>query len=148
MKLSIFDFDGTITSHDSFIDFIFYSHGPIKSLLGILFLSPVLILYFIKILPNWKTKEIVFSYFFKGWKENNFKKTASKYSTQQLPKILKKNALERIVFHQKSGDKVLICTASFECYLKNWCQNEGCDLIGTKIEFKDGLLTGKFSSKK
>jgi phosphatidylglycerophosphatase C len=67
MTLAIFDFDGTISSKDSFEDFIFFTHGFTKTALGILFNSPVLVLYLLKIISNEQAKQKIFNYFYGGW---------------------------------------------------------------------------------
>ena len=45
MNLALFDFDGTITNRDSFIDFIKFAKGNLKFFQGFMILSPILILY-------------------------------------------------------------------------------------------------------
>jgi len=45
MKLAIFDFDGSITSMDSFENFILFRNGGIKTLRGLLNEIPALLGY-------------------------------------------------------------------------------------------------------
>ena len=45
MKIVFFDFDGTITSYDSFLGFIRFVVGDFNFVKGLLTLSPILILY-------------------------------------------------------------------------------------------------------
>jgi hypothetical protein len=61
-----FDFDGTITSRDTFFEFIKFIKGEKRFYTGLLLYSPLLIAYKMKLYPNWKVKEKIFSYFFKG----------------------------------------------------------------------------------
>ncbi len=147
MKLALFDFDGTITTKDSMVDFITYAGGYKKFLLGFFLLSPILILYKLKLIPNWKAKEIVLSYFFKGWEIKYFENKAERYSRDELPKIVRKTALEKIDWHKAQGHKVAVVTASIEDWLKGWCEVYSLDLIATKLEVKNGRLTGRFSTK-
>ena len=76
MKLAIFDFDGTITTDDSLIKFIRFVIGDAKTLWGMILLSPMLITYKLKFIPNYKAKQIMLSYFFKGMDEQQFQKFA------------------------------------------------------------------------
>ena len=62
----LFDFDGTITTKDTLIEVIRYAVGTPRLLLGFLLFSPVLVLMKLHLYPNWKAKQRVFSYFFKG----------------------------------------------------------------------------------
>ena len=56
-SLALFDFDGTITFKDTLFEFIIHSKGRMRFLLGIAVLSPVFVLYLLRIIPNWKAKE-------------------------------------------------------------------------------------------
>ena len=46
--IAFFDFDGTITIKDSFIDFLKYSKGNIDFFKGIIILSPLIIAFYLK----------------------------------------------------------------------------------------------------
>ena len=146
MKLAIFDFDGTITTKDSFIEFIYYAVGPARFLLGFTYLAPVLILYFLKVLPNWKAKEISLTYFFNNWPVDQFQKIADDYSKNKISSIVKKSALEKIQWHKAQGHTVVVVSASPENYLSSWCQTYDIALIATRLESKDGKLTGKLAT--
>lgn len=147
MHLAIFDFDGTVTTRDSFTDFIFYSRGLLRTFLGILAVSPALILYVLKVMPNWKAKQKVFAHFYKGWKQERFEAAALRYAQKRLSAIVRPAALERLHWHQGKGHRIVIVSASFENYLKPWCGRYGFDLLATRLEVKDGVLTGRFASK-
>ena len=146
MTLAIFDFDGTISTKDSFEDFIFFTHGFTKTVLGILINSPILVLYLLKIISNEQAKQKIFAHFYGGWEADRFKTLATQYTQKYLPKILRPKALERLAWHKKEGHKIVVVSASFENYLSIWCQNEGIDLIATQVEIKEGNLTGQFAS--
>ena len=72
-KIAFFDFDGTITTDDSLIKFIRYAKGDMQTVLGMLLLSPMLVIYKLKLIPNYKAKQMMLSYFFKGMDEEQFK---------------------------------------------------------------------------
>lgn len=65
-KIYAYDFDGTLTSHDSFLAFIRYACGAWAFWLGLLRYSPWLILMKLHLYSNGKAKQKVFSHFFKG----------------------------------------------------------------------------------
>ena len=64
MQLCLFDFDGTITTEDSLIKFIRFVVGDVKTLWGMIILSPMLITYKLKLIPNYKAKQWMLSCFF------------------------------------------------------------------------------------
>ena len=147
MKLSLFDFDGTITTKDSMIDFIQYAVGMPSYYFNMLLLTPMLVAYKLKIIPNHVAKEKLITHFFKGWSSVYFKNIAAKYSIEQIEKIIRPKAIEKITWHQEQGHKVVIVSASMECWLIKWCQKYRIDLIATRLEIENGKLTGKFATK-
>jgi phosphatidylglycerophosphatase C len=146
MQLALFDFDGTITRKDSLLDFIYYAVGPFNSWAGFLYLIPCLMAFKLGVLPNDKTKAIVLSYFFKGWDEQRFQQIAQNYSLTQIDLIVRESARQKIQWHQQQGHKIIIITASLEHYLQDWCSLLKIELIGTRLEFKEGKYTGKLAT--
>lgn len=142
MTLALFDFDGTITTQDSFLKFIRFVVGDSKFVVGLVILSPILIAFKLKIIPNFKAKSIVISYFFKGYDEVEFKNLASEYSLSQIDGIVRPKAKDRLVWHKDQGHKIVIVSASIDYWIYPWCFKNGFELLATKLETKDGLLTG------
>ena len=147
MKIALFDFDGTITTSDSLVGFLQYAVGKPSYYMGLLKLSPILAAYILKIIPNYKAKELLISHFFKGWNINTFQKLADKYSFEKINKILRLKAIEKIAWHKDQGHKIVIVSASMEYWLKSWCQKNGVELIATKLEVIEDKLTGRFATK-
>lgn len=147
MTLVLFDFDGTITKKDSFLKFIRFEVGFIRFLFGLIVLSPILIAYFFKLIPNFKAKSIVFSFFFKGYNERKFRKTATDFSLLHIDNLVRKNVFDRIVWHKDQGHRIVIVSASIDYWLKPWCDLYGFDLLASKIEVNNGILTGKLNGK-
>lgn len=147
MALALFDFDGTITCKDSFGDFIVYAVGRKRFIIGAIRLSPMLFAYALGLIRNWRAKEIVSTHFFKGWDSSRVRELASQYSREQLPRIVRGAAIERIRWHQSRGDTVVVVSASIDLWLADWCNAHDVDLIATKLEVKDGCVTGRFQTK-
>jgi HAD superfamily hydrolase (TIGR01490 family) len=147
LDLALFDFDGTITTDDSLIKFIRFVIGDARFIMGIAIISPMLVAYKLKLIPNYKAKQYMLSYFFKGLSEEKFMQVANKYSLKHIDTILRPKAMEKIGWHKEQGHKIVIVSASIECWLKPWCDKNNLDLIATKLEIKDSIVTGKFLSK-
>jgi HAD superfamily hydrolase (TIGR01490 family) len=147
MNLALFDFDGTITKNDSLIKFIRFAVGDLKFVFGLFILSPVLLAYKIKLIPNFKAKQKMLSYFFKGLEEGKIKAIAEEYSLEHLDKIVRPSALEKIKWHQTLGHEVVVVSASIECWLKPWCDKHSINVLCTQLEMKNGVFTGNFASK-
>ena len=146
-SLALFDFDGTITTDDSLIKFIRFVVGDTKFIWGMTLLSPTLTAYKLKLIPNYKAKQYMLSYFFNGTSEEKFTQVANEYSLNHIDTILRPKAMEKIAWHKEQGHKIVIVSASIECWLKPWCDKNNLDLIATKLEIKDGTVTGKFLTK-
>jgi len=146
MTLALFDFDGTITTKDSLVEFIQFAVGKPKYYFGLLALSPMLLLYKLKLIPNNIAKEKLISYFFKNSDLNDFIKISFTYSTTKIKNIIRPLALEKILWHQEQGHKVVLVSASLKQWLEPWCNEHNIDLICTELEIKNNQLTGKFST--
>lgn len=146
-RLVLFDFDGTITTKDSLADFIQFSIGKPAYYQGLFLQSPMLIAYKLKIIPNDVAKEKFIGSFFKGWDEEKFRNLAIDYSIKKIDSILRPGAIEKMRWHQDKGDRVAVVSASIECWLKPWCEKNGIELLSTRLEMREGKLTGKFSTK-
>jgi phosphatidylglycerophosphatase C len=147
MILTLFDFDGTITKKDSLVDFIQFAVGKPKYYIGLLKLSPMLLVFSLKLIPNYIAKEKLISYFFKNLIQSDFDKLAYTYSIGYLDQIVRPLAMEKIKWHQEQGHHVVIVSASMECWLKPWCNKNNLQLLATKLEVIDKKLTGKFLTK-
>lgn len=147
MNLVLFDFDGTITTKDTLFDFIRYAVGTQVFILKLFLIAPVLLLYVIKCIPNWKAKQIVLRQYFGGWDYQSFSVCAKRYATERLPHLIRDIALNTIHSHIINNDKVVIVSASVEEWIKPWCQNYGIETIATRLEVVDGKLTGNFKDK-
>ncbi len=146
-KLALFDFDGTISYEDTLFKFIRYAVGDLKMILGLIVLSPMLVLYKLKFIPNYKAKELMLAYFFKGMEKEKFENKANEYSLNCLDSIIRTKAIERITWHKKQNHKVVVISASIEAWLKPWCQKNDLELLATKLEFKNGIVSGKLFTK-
>ena len=147
MKLALFDFDGTITTKDSMVEFLLYAVGKRAYYFGLFRLSPILIAYKLKLYSNNRAKERLLGYFFKPIGLKKFQKLVIGYSNDEIDKIIRKEALKKIAWHKQQGDEVVVVSASMECWLKNWCERQNIKLIATRLEIENGKFTGKFKTK-
>lgn len=144
MVLAIFDFDGTITYRDSFRHFLRYAFRRSVYYRGLVLLSPALIAYVLGLMPNDIAKQKVFAHFFRGWTAEDFGALTEKYSSSEIGKIIRPEALVKIEWHQKQGHKVVVVSAAITSWLNYWCTAQGVDLVATEVEEEDQVLTGKF----
>lgn len=150
----VFDFDGTITTRDTFLDFIFFACGWKKLFFGGLKSLSVLIWYFFQTVffKNMAVadivKEKIFTVFFGGIFKDKFDQFCDNYAVERLPEILRREALEKIQWHKERGHKLIIVSASMEDWIRPWALKNGFGkVIATILEARDGLVTGRFLGK-
>jgi len=147
MNIAFFDFDGTITKKDTLIEFIKYSVGVKNYYIGMFANLPMLLKFKLKLLPNDEAKQRLLAYFFRNWSEEKFKTAAYNYSLNEIDKVVKNSALKKLDWHKKNGDRIVVVSASLECWLKPWCEKNSLELLCTKMRFDDGKVSGRFLGK-
>ncbi|MFT4847496.1 MAG: phosphatidylglycerophosphatase C [Parvicella sp.] len=145
--LALFDFDGTLTKKDTFLEFIKYLHGQSGFLWGFLIHAPFLIAMKLKLYPNWKVKEKIICHFFKGIEKEELEKQAKRFCEEQLPKLMRKTGVQQLENHIKNGDKTYIVSASASLWIAPWCEKYALALISTELEIKNTYFTGKIAGK-
>ena len=143
-KIYAFDFDGTLTTKDTLIEFIRYAKGSMALGLGFMRYAHLLVLMKIGLYPNYKAKQKVFAHFFKDTTLDDFNALCKAFAASSSH-LLRPNAIEAINHAIKEGSEVLIVSASID----NWVQPFFLQVkvVGTQIEVIDGKLTGRFLSK-
>lgn len=141
-SIAFFDFDGTITTNDSFLGFLRYFAGTFRFYLGLLSVSPYIVLFLLGLIKDYHLKTRVCRFFLKGKLLTELEEKAHFYGRNILPKMIRKGAIKKIRWHRKSNHQVVIVSASFRDWLIPFCKKYQLDLIATKLESKDGILTG------
>ncbi len=148
MKVYAFDFDGTITTKDTFVAFIRFAKGDVKAFIGFLLYAPILIMMKLKLYPNWRAKQLLFAYFFKGVSIKAFEEQCNQFA-QNSRFIIRPQAFDKIRQALQAGSKVVIITASIDKWVGPFFDEFGknVQIIGTKIEESEGKITGKFTTR-
>ena len=144
VKIYAFDFDGTLTTKDTLIEFIRFAKGTIAFGCGFLRYAPLLVLMKIGLYPNWKAKQKVFAHFFKGITIEDFDSICQAFAASSHH-LLRPKGIEAIHQAQNEGAEVLIVSASIDNWVQPFFAN--VKVLGTQIEVIDGKLTGRFLTK-
>ena len=142
-QIAFFDFDGTITTKDSFLEFIKYQKGTFRFYAGFLLNSPFLVAYKIGIISNQYAKERVMRFFFGKMQTEKFQLACDEFSDNMIPSLMRPKALLEIKKLQEAGVEVVIVSASAENWLHNWCATHGVSLLATRLQHSNGKITGK-----
>lgn len=109
-------------------------------------LSPVMAAYLLKLLPNWRAKEIVLTWFFKDISITHFNKKCISFSEFVIPTLLRQKGIETLKRYQVDS-QIVIVSASAENWIAPWCRIHKIDCIATILEVKENKLTGKIKGK-
>ena len=145
MNLALFDFDGTVSTRDSYLLFTKFISRQ-QYLMGCFILAPKIICYLAGLYPNTLLKEDFLCRFYRGKSLNDLQMQAQKFCSLQIPSILRPKAIERILWHQNRGDVTVIVSAAPRLILEPWCQSIRTDIIATELATDQDLrVTGKIA---
>lgn len=146
-QIAFFDFDGTITTKDTLLEFIKYTKGKFGFYMGFLLHSPFLIAYKLKLIPNQTAKEKILSFFYKKNQTNAFNQECKFFAENILPGLIRPKALEEILKYKEQGTRVVIVSASPENWIRPWTESLQIELLATRLEIQSDCLTGKITGK-
>ncbi len=146
-SIAFFDFDGTITTKDTLLEFIKYSKGSPAFYWGFLLNSPYLIAYKLKLISNQLAKEKVLAHFFHNTPVDVFAEKCRLFTKEYLPTLIRPGALEEINRHKQNGVKVVIVSASPENWICQWTSDIQVELIATRMIIRNGSVDGKIAGK-
>jgi phosphatidylglycerophosphatase C len=147
-KVYVFDFDGTLTTHDSLLAFIRYAKGTWQFVFGFLLYSPLLLLMKLHLYNNGRMKERIFSYFFSGMNINDFDNLCDAFA-RDCRNLIRLKAIEYINLKVEEDAQVMIVSASIDNWVKPFTAyfNKPITIVGTCVEVKDNRLTGRFTTR-
>jgi HAD superfamily hydrolase (TIGR01490 family) len=143
MNLALFDFDGTITSNNTWTPFLKYAVRPSRMVVGRLLLLPVIVGHRLGVLPAGRARQIANWVAFSGERTTAIRQLGSEYARDVLPRTERRSALDRIEWHRSQGDDVVVVSASLNVYLGPWCDARNLPYICTTLEERAGRLTGR-----
>lgn len=138
-----FDFDGTLTTRDSFTAFLAWRAGPIRYALGLLRLIPELACYAVR-RDRGRLKAAAVKEFLSGMTPDALMQAAEIFAEIKILALLRPDALSTWRRWKESGCAMLIVTASPELVVQPFALRLGADgLIGTRLKIDDdGQITG------
>lgn len=147
-QVAAFDFDGTITNKDTLLEFIRFAKGRMFFYKGFLRHLPWLFAMKCHLYPNWKVKQMIFSYFFRGMHLDEFNHVCRNFFLKEGGGLLYQDAVNRIRSHHDKGDEVVIISASIENWIRPFADSLGItQVLGTQLELSESAcLTGRFAT--
>ena len=147
-KIYCFDFDGTLTTSDTLLEFIKFAKGTGRFLMVFLMYSPILALMKLHLYPNWKAKQQIFAHLFADMRIERFDKLCQEFA-ESYQHLLRPDGIHCVHQALSAGAQVFIVSASIDNWVRPFFRARGLEdieVLGTQVEVVDGKLTGKFKT--
>ncbi|HYE54630.1 MAG TPA: HAD-IB family hydrolase [Chitinophagaceae bacterium] len=146
-RIAFFDFDGTITTKDTFLEVIKYHKGFTGLCAGVLLNLHYVLAWKLGIMSNHDAKEKLFRFWFGNMPIDSFQQKCDTFEKEVLPSLMRPKALQEIERLKMEAADIVIVSASPENWSNRWRQEHGIQSLCTRVQVRDGMITGKFDGK-
>lgn len=144
VEITVFDFDGTITTDDTFRLFLRYYAGNVKWAINILLLLPIFIGYGLKIVDRNQAKIHVTRRFFKNASVTTLNAKAKAFAAEIIPGLIRPQAQACLDSKKTDLESLYICSASIAPYLRAWGKSQNIhNILATELESDGDRYTGE-----
>jgi phosphatidylglycerophosphatase C len=145
--VAAFDFDGTLTRHDTLLPFLRRLLGT-PTLLWVLFVcSPWLAAYVLRLMSNHRAKAVLLQAALADRPVADVERCARAFVRDDLPQQWRPWGLQQLVQHQQAGHRCVLVTASTSPYMHLVGASLGVDaVLCTEMEVVDGRYTGRMAT--
>lgn len=144
MNLALFDFDGTLTTRETFGDFIRFVVVPQRRALGAPLFAPMLAGYKLGLVSGTRIRQAVVAFGLRGLTTEHVRIAGERFAAEVLPGVLRPEAMRRVAWHQSQGDRVVLVSGGLDAYLAPWCRQHGMELVCSQLESCRDRLTGRY----
>ena len=131
-KIYCFDFDGTLTTSDTLLEFIRYAKGTGRFLMVFLMYSPLLVLMKLHLFPNWKAKQLIFAHLFAGMRIEKFDALCRDFA-EEYQHLLRPKGVTLVHESLVAGAHVFIVSASIDNWVRPFFKVRGLDGVNLLI---------------
>ncbi len=144
IKITVFDFDGTITTKDTFALFLRYYAGTLGWAIKILTLLPIFGAYGLKIIDRNTVKIHVIRRFFKNAVIERLDAKAAQFASDVIPTLIRPQAQACLDDKKLAPESLYICSASIAPYLRAWGKDQDIhNILATELESDGNRYTGE-----
>lgn len=142
MDLALFDFDGTLTTRETFPDFMRYAVARPRLLVGGVLLAPVVFGYRRGWVAGNPTRASIVQVGLRGVDASRLRAQGDAFAREVLPDVLRPEAMARLAWHRERGDRVVVVSGGLDVYLAPWCATQGIELLCSVLAERNGRITG------
>ena len=146
MIVHLFDFDGTITTHDTMLALARFRKGRLRLVLFFLLYMPWLVAMKLGLYSNQRMKERFLRHFFGRMSVHRFGQLCQQFAEAHI-QLVRPRALRCIAQANERHEPVVIISASCVEWVRPMMQQFDVQvhIIGSELETADGRLTGRLS---
>jgi phosphatidylglycerophosphatase C len=148
MKLAVFDLDGTITRHDTLIQYVL---GYLKSrpwrLFGFVLALPAVLLYVLRLSDRGALKGSVIHWTLGGSTRRELDEWTEAFVPRLLEQGVFRRAREQIAEHKRNGDVLVLMSASPDLYVPAISRHLGFNEVTcTGVRWNGDRLDGRLTT--
>ena len=140
--LALFDFDGTLTTRETFPAFMRYAVVRPRLLAGGVLLAPVVFGYRRGWVAGNPTRASIVQMGLRGVDAERLRAQGAAFARDVLPGVLRPEAMARLAWHRQRGDRVVVVSGGLDVYLAPWCADQGVELLCSVLAERGGRITG------
>jgi len=147
--VAAFDFDGTLTRGGSVLPFLVAVRGVAPTALAVLRCLPGLVrgALFSGSAAD-VAKEALFTQLLSGLPAAEVDRVAADFAEHHLRRRLRPDTRNRLDWHRKQGHRVVVVSASPDCYVRPAADLLGADAaLATRLAVSGHLVTGRYDGK-
>lgn len=145
MDLALFDFDGTITTHETMPAFVRATVSRPRLVAGYLLLWPMLLGYKLGVVSGSRVRAAIVRVAYTGRSAAWLRERGEAFAREYLDRHLRPEAMRRIAWHRARGDTILVVSGGLGDYLRPWAKAHGFDLACSELEHRGDRLTGRYA---
>src|SRR6188472_3491060 len=105
MDLSLFDFDGTLTTTDTFSRFMYFSSGSARIVLGTVALGPLVLGFRSGVVSGALLRRASAAFCFRGRPADQVVEAGGRFA-RTFGSLLRPEAMAKLAWHRAKGDRV------------------------------------------
>lgn len=142
--LALFDFDGTLTTAETFGPFVRAAAPRWRVRVGGVLLAPLVLGYRLGLVSGSTVRAAVVRVAFAGVPAADVAARGEAFARDVIPGLLRPAAMGWLDRHRARGDAMAVVSGAFDAYLAPWCAQHGLALLASSLEQRDGVLTGRY----
>ena len=143
-EIVVFDFDGTITTKDTFALFLRYYSGLTRWTFNIVMLLPIFFAYGVRLIDRNTVKAYVIRRFFKNANVIQLQDKAKQFAEEVIPGLIRPDAQIALNERKSAKNTLYICSASISPYLNHWAKSQDIHhVLATELEQDGPRYTGR-----